>query len=252
MTDQVVDDPFKQTQNNLEATPPVSNDPFANQLKGIVDDTGRQKYETTDKALEALGHSQQHIKTLQSEKEDQEAEIKKMREELEKRATVEDFVNRFSEPKPEAVPVRPSVKEDGLDETKVAELINNTLAQKTAAELKQNNLSRVSNELSKTFGDKANAIVNAKAQELGMTVEELQNLSADKPNLVLNLFEGVDTSKPQYTIPSNTSPRNVDNTDTPKEIDSKLISAGLSTGDLLEGWGNIKKRVYDRNGVITK
>ena len=241
------------TQKNTDGeTPPVVNaDPFANQLKGIVDDTGRQKYESTDKALDALSHSQQHIKTLQSEKADTEAEITKLREELARRETVEDFVNKFSNPTPEETPVTPTVAPVGLDETKVAELIANSLAQKEATNQKQVNVSKVSSALSEKFGDAANAVVTDKAKAIGMSVEKLREMSAEQPDLVLSLFEGVSTSKPQSVTSTHVTPTIQNKAGEVPDGDKQLVKMGTTQDDLLAGWGNIRKRVHERNGVQT-
>ena len=248
-------DIFKQEEpkpiEGVQPTPPINADPFANQLAGIVDETGRQKYEDTSKALDALGHSQLHIKTLQSEKADTEAEIVKLREELARRETVEDFVNKFSKPALADTNVKPAEVPAGLDETAVAKIISDAMAQKDATSQKEINVSKVSAKLAEKFGDSANAVVLEKAKSLGMSVDALKVMSAEQPNLVLDLFEGVSTSKPQSVTPTHSSPTIINKNAEAQEGDKKLVSLGVSQEDLLTGWGNIKKRVHDRNGVQT-
>ena len=247
-------DIFKQepikTEDGVKPTPPVA-DPFANQLAGIVDETGRQKYEDTSKALDALGHSQQHIKTLQSEQADKEAEITKLREELARRETVEDFVNKFSKPAPIEPDAKPAEVPAGLDETAVAKIISDALAQKDATSQQALNLANVNSALVEKFGDSANAVVIDIAKKSGMSVDALKALSAEQPDLVLNLFNGVSTSKPQSVTSSHVSPTIINKGDEPVEGDRKLVSLGTSQEDLLAGWGNIKKRVHARNNVQT-
>tara|TARA_R110002012_G_scaffold12004_4_gene53616 strand:+ start:4032 stop:4775 length:744 start_codon:yes stop_codon:yes gene_type:complete len=225
----------------------TSNNPFDDKLKGIVDDTGKPKYESVDKALEALAHSQAHIKTLEGEGSTREEEIKKLREELEKRSTVEDFVNKLAPPTPDTVPKPTNEGGNGLDEAKVAELIANTLNQKDKATMQKNNITSVVNSLKEKFGGAAATEVSNKAKELGMTTEELQAMAADKPTLVLSLF-GEKVSKPQPTTPSHTtSPRA-----TPESDDNEkrnLLRGGITSQELTAGWKAIGKDVHEKYGV---
>lgn len=171
-----------------------------------------------------------------------------MREELAKRKTVEEFVDKFTAPT-NVDDLPPVVPAAGLDETQVATIFAAQLAQKDAADKQQSNVLQVSATLAEKFGDAANTVVKDKAKELGMSVEKLKSLSADNPTLVLNLFEGVSTSKPQPITPTQTTPSYTDKGADPATADSKLVSPGLTQSELLTGWGNIKKRVHDRNGV---
>ena len=239
------------TKPETATTPVVTNDtastdPFADKLKGILDDTGKPKYETVDKALEALAHSQAHIKTLEGDTSTRDTEITRLREELAKRDTVENFVERLAPTKPETVAPVTAEAVAGMDADKVAELIQSTLSQRENAANQAQNINTVVNTLKEKFGESARAEVSKKAQELGISVEELQNMSADKPKLVLSLFG----TKANSTAPT-TSSRTTIPTDVANTVDEKvgLLRGGITSKELTAGWKAIGKEVHKKYGI---
>ena len=238
---------------NKDGTPsPSSDDVFADKLKNIVGEDGKPKYDSVEKALEALAHSQAHIKTLEDEKSVERDEIAKLREELEKRATVEDFVNKLSQNPTSDSQVQVTPEDNkGLDESKVLELLQNTLQKKEESEKQVANVATVVNTLKDKFGDNAGEEVAKKAKELGMTTDELKKFSATNPQLVLGLF-GEKEAKTKPTTPSSTSTANPTQPQGIEEDNKKkLLRGGITSKDLVAGWNAIGKDVYDKFGVET-
>ena len=240
MTDQVIE-PFD---NNTGDPSKGTSNPFEDKLKVIVGAEGNPKYEDVDTALDALAHSQAHIKTLEDERRSSKEEIEKMREELANRATVEDFVNKISPQEPNKV-VETQDKVVGLDEEKVAEIISNTFSKREQEASKVNNLNTVVKVLKESFGDKANTVVSDKAKELGMSVTELQEMASEKPNVVLGLFKNLDLTKTKTITPSHNSSRKPDD----KELPSDLMKFGISSNELRTGWNEIGRSVKGKYGI---
>lgn len=236
----------KENEKGDDLTKP-STELFADKLKTIVDDNGKPKYESTDKALDALAHSQAHIKRLEEEASSRNDELTKALEELNSRKTVEDFVNRLApDPNPNTDPKTPEVV-NGLDENKVAELISNTLTQREKQALEANNVNTVVNKLKEKFGDSAAEEVSKVAKDNGMTTKELQEMSASRPQLVLNLF-GEKAPKPQSTTTSHSNVAE-DHSTTDDEGKTKLLRGGITSKELTAGWKAIGKDIHDKYGI---
>jgi hypothetical protein len=232
-----------------EETPqnvPASTNVFEDHLKQIKNETGEQKYDSVPKALEALQHSQSFIGQLKEESSAKDAELQALREEVAKRAAVEDVVSKFTATQEQQQQSNPQVQ--GLDEQKVAEIFNNLTAQQSAAQAAQSNEVKVNQALVQQFGDKAGEAVQAKAAELGMSVQALQQLSQSSPNAALSLFQVAPTASPSVTTGSYTIPASQ-----PRETElkrpEKSLLRGASTNDQIEYLRQIRESVYKKHGV---
>lgn len=178
------------TQNPLETpTPANPQEPtnlFADQLKGIVDESGRQKYDSPEKALEALRHSQTYIPQLKTQLTQQEQELAALRAELAQRKSVEELIaSRLApkEPQPVSTPATA-----GLDEATVLNLVNQTLTQTEETKRRATNLASVETALLSKFGDKAKEVLESKAKELGVGMAKMKELAEESPQLILSHF----------------------------------------------------------------
>lgn len=190
MTDQVAETIFTQ-----EATPvaqpatPADQQPVAQPVtptpapvfqvpeaaQGLVGEG--KKYASPEDALVALPHAQSHIETL-------ELEMVTLREDLAKRKAVEDVLEEINK-KPTDTVTEPQFTPEQLDA-----LIENKLIAKDAQAVAQSNISEVVNMFVQEFGDKekAEAIYDQKAKELGLNVDYINNLAATSPKAVFRLF----------------------------------------------------------------
>ena len=232
--------------DNPQATPesqPAPQSAFVDQLKMIKNEAGEQKYEDLPKALDALAHSQAYIPQLKTELSSKDAEIAKLQEELAKRSAVEDVVEKLTarQDQPEATP-----QASGLDEQKVAELFNQMTAQQQQSQTAALNEKSVSDALFKKFGDSTGQAVASKAQELGMTVEGLKQLSQSSPSAALQLFQLSSGAKPP--APSSGSV-NIPPLATPEDTlarPEKSLLRGASTKEQVDYLRKIKSQVYNK------
>jgi hypothetical protein len=239
-------------QNTPPNTPIVSSDPFADKLKTIVNDQGQPKYETTDKALEALAASQAHIKKLEDEAKAREQETARLREEATKASALEEIVQRLTGTPNKAKEVETPTNPVDVEKV-IAEKITQVLSVEKQKEAANANGLVVRNALVTKFGDldKARDAVNAKAAELGMTNESLGTLSAQNPKLVLTLFGlSAPNSTSNVTTPSSTPLQPVQKDESLKAPDKSLIS-GLHATDAnrKELMRKIKEQVYKQYDV---
>lgn len=198
-------------------------DPVTELLQTIVDKDGRPKYSDVDTALKSIPHKESHIQTLESE-------LAQLREEVEKRKTMEELM--------EAIAKQNQKKEDpdrassNFDLDKVVELVDSRLAAKSEAAVQEENKAQVVKALAQVYGEKAQAEFEAKAKELGLGVATMEELSARSPKAVLSYFN----LKHETTTPFSKSDVRVDATDVAKPKSSAKVPEGATTRDAVAAW----------------
>lgn len=234
--------------NNSQETPeqkPESTNVFTDQLKNIVNESGEQKYDSVDKALEALKHSQSYIPELKTTLSAKDQEIQALKEELAKRAAVEDVVAKLTAEKgqQESTP-----QAQGLGKQEVEQLFQDFSAQQMAAQSEEQNEKSVSDSLLSTYGDKTGEVVAAKAAELGMSVEDLKALSRKSPQAAMAIFNVKPGSAPKYSSGSINIPPNQKVEDELRKPEKSLLQ-GASTKDQVDYLREIRRRVYKKYDI---
>ncbi|HET8689237.1 MAG TPA: hypothetical protein VFM18_21710 [Methanosarcina sp.] len=225
-----------------------NNQPFADLLGSIKNERGEPKYKDVQTALEALKHSQQYIPELKSEAQKNEEQLTALQAEVERLRSVEQTVLQLTQQQqqlqqqPAPVPV--------IDETVVANLVNQQLTQRQIQDQHQSNLKSVVDTMQKALGAEAEKTFYAKAQELGMTAEQINSLAATSPVAVLQLF-GLQ-GQPQIKSNVPTAPTSSINTGglTPPQQtyisrNIQLNQVGATTSELQAERDNSKKLVEE-------
>lgn len=228
------------------AQQPSDTSAFADQLKTIVNEKGEPKYNTIEDALKGAAHAQQYISELKQKLAETEGKYTETQTELAKRQSVEEVLARLQ---PTQQPTKQETPaQQGLDEATLAELIQKQLSQRDQLSKAQQNESQVNSALKERYGDKANEIVQAKAKELGISVQRVKELSQESPQAVLSLF-GTTQSRQGATVTlgSQSFPAS------PKQdelvLPKKSLLAGATSKDQAAFMAQIKERVYKRNGI---
>ena len=233
-------------ENNNVATDDVLS-VFADKLLEIKNENGQPKYDSIEKALDALKASQEHIRRLEQEAAERNNNLSSLEEKARKAEELEEVIRRLSEQNNNQSERQPPSTE-GLNEQQIADLVRRELETVRKTDTAVNNLKKVDQAIRNKFGESAATIVKQKANELGMTPAELKELSATKPDLVLSLF-GEKTSTINPTT-SNTTipPRN--NTEPLKRPEKSLIAgAGANDKNRVEFLRKIREEVYRKHGV---
>jgi len=240
---------FGNNQDNKQETPvevnPQSGDIFSDQLKSITAEDGRQKYDTVEKALEALTHSQTLIPTLQTQVSTQEQEISQLREELAKSKGAQELVDSLTNHQQAEQAGNPSETQFG--EADVASLISATLDKREQVQVQTTNVDKVQTALMNAYGAKAQEVVQAKAKELNTTPEALGTLAASSPDMVLALFNNKSTS-PSVTNSSFNLGFN-EPQDVPLGRPEKTLLSGATSADQREFMAKVKAEVYKKHGI---
>jgi hypothetical protein len=228
------------------AQQPSDTSALADQLKGIVNENGEPKYSTIEDALKGAAHAQTYIAELKQKLAETEGKYTTSQSENAKNKTVEEMLARLQptqEPTKQETPAQ-----QGLDEASLSELIQKQLSQRDQLSKAQQNESQVDVALKERYGEKASEIVQAKAKELGISVQRVKELSQESPQAVLSLFgaapskQGTSVTRGSQSFPANP---NQDELVLPK----KSLLAGATSKDQAAFMAQIKERVYKRNGI---
>ena len=232
-------------QETPDSVQPQSGDVFSDQLKEIKAEDGRQKYDTVEKALGALAHSQTLIPTLQQQVNALEQEKTQLREELAKSKGVQEVVDSLTNHQQQGQEGNPS--ETHFGEEDIAKIVANTLDQRTAQQAQATNASKVNDTLVSAYGDKAAEVVANKARELNTTPEALGQLAQSSPDMVLALFSQKPTSSSVTSTSYNMGmePPKLE----PLAPPESSLLAGASSKDRVAYMKKIKAEIYAKHGI---
>lgn len=171
---------------------PVTQEDYTDLLSLVRNENGEPKYKTVKDALIGLQNAQSFIQTLKTEKSQIEQEVSSLRPVAEKVTELERVVASLSTPRdPVATPTA------GLSEEAVAQLVEQTLTKRQRDEAAKTNIATVTEAVRKAFGDKAEEAFYGKAQQLGLSKEDINALAARTPQAVLELI-GIKQNAPSF------------------------------------------------------
>jgi len=179
-----------QTEQNAEQTQQEAT-PQESYLQKLVEAKGEnwKDPEVLDKGkLEADGY----IKTL-------EEQLAQMREDLKKQEYQAQVIEQLQNKAADSTAAKNGVPNDNgsaeaqnttgnLSEEDLKSLVEKTLAQREKETSVKQNLSQVDKALDDMFGTEALSVVQKKAQELGMSIERMQDIAAESPNAFFALI----------------------------------------------------------------
>lgn len=240
---------------NTQATPEQQapqEDNFSDLLKTIVNEDGKQKYDSVDKALNALKHAQEHIPQLKTENEEKEKLIEELKEKVTQQKTIEEVVEQLKPNQPEQPADQLEAK--GLDEEAVLSILRKAEDTKT----KQENETAVVTALQQQFGEKTKEALNSKLSEIGMDFNTFKSLSQTSPKAALQLVSG-NTSKQEPDIQTSAATKgnvnisgNFFGGSEPKGLQppEKSLMNGATQKDQLAYLRQIREHVYQKHGVV--
>jgi len=184
-----------------------------------------KKYSSVEDALKSVPHAQKHIQTL-------EQELAQVKEELTKRRTTEELLDEIKS----GIPPVEKTSPVEINQDKITQTITHVLAQRDADERARKNVSTVTSSLTAVFGDKAEEKYIQLANESGLSVQQLNTLSASSPQAVLKLA-GL-TSKQEGAPIKTQSSVNTEamlQSGSSHELSAR-VPRGATTKDLVAAW----------------
>lgn len=218
----------------------VPSDVLATMLSSIKNERGEPKYRTVEDALIALKHSQEYIPTLKQELDATKSQLTEAQIQAAKIKELEQTVlaltqNNGQQETPPA----------SLSEEKVAELVTATLNRVTTESKQRENIAAVTTKMKEVFGDKASDVFYTKANELGMSNDEINTLAAKNPQLVYKLFDiGTANSPPRSSNGSTVNTAAfMPAPDSSLSANKVSVLVGATTEQVLQESRNAKKLV---------
>lgn len=216
---------------------------LAERLVNIKREDGTPKYASVEDALDALLHSQTHIRTLESDNAMLKTEAQKAKE-------LEATLARMQGSGNQEQPGNKTSTGSGLSEEAARELVQRELQRNKQADSQLTNLKAVNDQLIKQYGsdEKAKEAVKLKAAQLDMTLKELEELSKVKPKAVLAYF-GVNHNPTTSTNSSTVRvPTNINGELPPLTPPAKsLLSGSGATGkNQVEYLRQVKERIMQK------
>ena len=183
-----------------------------------------KKYKSAEDALKSVPHAQEHIKTL-------EEEMAQLKEELTRRKTAEELLDEM---KSGIQPREATPQGVEIDQDRLMQLVTQTIEQKEQQSKAKQNAQTVANKFTEQYGAKAEEVYTKIAQDAGLTVEQLNNLAATSPNVVLKL-SGLDAKTTPVGKPSSSINTQALGSTKPTELSAR-VPKGASTKDMLTAW----------------
>ena len=190
-----------------------------------------KKYKSAEDALRSVPHAQEHIKTL-------EEEMAQLKEELTRRKTAEELLDELKSGNQQ---VETTTQNVGFDQDTIMNLVNQTIEQRDRQSKAQANASTVASKFTEQYGTQAQEVYNKIAQDAGLTVEQLNNLAATSPNVVLKL-SGLDAKPTPVGKSSSSINTQALGSTKPTELSAR-VPRGASTKDMLAAWRNAGEKV---------
>jgi len=240
MADQVFDQTEQNTADQPVVTPEegttqvVAPNPLDEILKGIVKEDGSQKYSSPEAALSSIAPAQAHIVQI-------EAENARLRAEAEKAKAVEEYLNKVPQQSQGEVTAPPSE----VDPTEtITNVVQNALQGMRQQEIYTANIQTVNDSLVTSYGDaaKAKEAVQAKAAELGMSIDVIKDMSAKSPNAVLAWFNNKQATTPT-PVQSDVNTQSFNQTNTAQQQAYKTVMGPASSQELISAWKQSGERV---------
>ena len=183
------------------AQPVVTPQDFTSLLGMIVNEQGEQKYKTIEEALKGGAHAQAYIAKLAAEKAALEAQLAAsaaaQSREAELERTLQELLAKTGNSNAPTTPVETPKPDD------IASLVLKQLEARDAQSKAKANQQEVAAKLLESFGAEAETKYNEAAQELGLTVAEMNEMAAKSPKAVLKaLGVGATSTKTHNVSPA--------------------------------------------------
>lgn len=217
----MTNDLFNSTDTNTGGSDNTAD--YMNQLVGEG-----KKYANVNEAVKALAHAQTFIETLKGDN----AHLKN---ELQSRITMEEFLERSNRSNsanpPSEPPVTPPTSTgnvpSGLSKDEVMQIAIEAMKAETTKATRERNVTETLGKLQEAFGDDYKAKVSEKAKELGVGTEFLSSLAGQSPKAFLEL------------VGANKAPARVDSGFVPPP--TRQVSTGAPQGS------NVRNKAYYDN-----
>lgn len=147
--------------------------------------------EDIDSLKKSNSHAQEHIKRIEEENKQFREDLRNMQSELQKAATIDDLMTTYRQPESDDSPgtTSPQLDEEALL-TKLKQEVFNDMSYAQQLDQENQNWDTVEAELKQRHGEGWASYVDERAQELGMTNDQMEGFAKTSPKAFMELVGG--------------------------------------------------------------
>lgn len=163
-----------------------------------------KKYRDLDALAKAKLEADKHIERI-------ERENAELRQDFTKTKTVEELLEKLeaklgtsreeNQPPPEKPVSKAAGNNEGLSQADVLALVEGHVTQKEQERTRSQNIDHAKRELKASFGDKYAEVLKTKAEELGLTIEDMTAMAAKSPSALIKLVSSSKSNEPLSSPP---------------------------------------------------
>lgn len=237
-------EPVKEVPNTdsptSEPKAPTENSPeYEQMLSMIVNGEGKPKYTSIEDALKGAAHAQAHIANL-------ERDMAELRASGENTKKIEDVIASIKAGE-EDQPVQPSPDEGhkSFTESDIQALVKNAVSDITTKSVQEKNIKEVTGKFRELYGEKASETLYSKAEDLGMSKEDINSLIAKTPKAAFRILGIGDNKESSMSFNSDV---NTESFRGKPPTQAKSSMGYISEKDLTSNWLSVKERTKEKLG----
>lgn len=169
-----------------------------------------KKFKTPQDMARGKAEADVFIETLTREKDELRNEYLKVKEESDKRAKLEDLIDRLSKSQQPASSEHTPANVDNqpkFDPTQLESLVANEYQKNKKLEKEQANFRMVQDKLKERYGDNYPTVLQNQMEDLGLSADQINNLARTAPKAFFNTLELNDVKKDGFQTPVGSSQR---------------------------------------------
>jgi len=159
-------------------------DSFATLLASVKNERGEPKYRSVEEAFNGLKNAQEYIPTLKNDLVAKEQALQAAQAEIARLKAVEETVLALTSNQNNSAPPAQAA----FDPKQIAELVSSQINQHQTETVQRANVASVVSTLQSVFGADAEKTFYGKAEEFGMSMQEMNTLAAKSPKAVLKML----------------------------------------------------------------
>lgn len=235
----VKEEPNTGLQTSEPKAPAEQPSQYEQMLSMIVNAEGKPKYTSIEDALKGAAHAQAHIANL-------ERDMAELRANGENTKKIEDVIASIKAGE-ENQPIQPNPDEGNksFTESDIQELVRNAVTDITTKSVQENNIKEVTGKFRELYGEKASETLYSKADDLGMSKEDINSLIAKNPKAAFRILGIGDNKSSGMSFNSNVNTEGFQGKP-PAQVKSSM--GYISEKDLTSNWLSVKERTKEKLG----
>lgn len=156
------------------------------------------KDKPAEELLKAKVEADLHIKTLEREKAEQYEMYKKLYEETQTKASLQELIDQMKNEQQVALPIANEVKEPVLDMNKMKDLFKEEISAYETQKREVENFGKVQSKLKEKLGPNYASTLKDQYEQLGLSNDEMNSLAKKSPEAYFRMLGINDSPRSDY------------------------------------------------------